>query len=127
MDNQINKEKTFEYTYSSKYKDEVEEIRKKYAPIQEDKLDQLRKLDKSAERPGTIAAIMMGTIGVLIFGTGMSFTLVWPDTLLVQGIVVGIIGLIMMACALPMYRIITKHQRAKIAAEVLALSEELLK
>ena len=38
----------FQYTYSAKQQEEIEAIRKKYLPPQEDKMEQLRRLDKSA-------------------------------------------------------------------------------
>ena len=39
-----NREETFQYTYSAKEQSEVEQIRKKYLPPEEDKMEQLRKL-----------------------------------------------------------------------------------
>ena len=120
-------EKTFQYSYSSKQQDEVEAIKRKYMPKQEDKLEQLRKLDKSAETPGTVVGLMLGIIGTLVMGTGMSCVMVWADTLFIVGIVVGLLGIVMIALAYPAYRIVTKKQREKIAPMILALSEELLK
>lgn len=120
-------EKTFQYSYSSKQQDEVESIKRKYMPKQEDKLEQLRKLDKSAETPGTVVGLMLGIIGTLVMGTGMSCVMVWTDSLFVVGIVVGLLGIVMIALAYPAYRIVTKKQREKIAPMILALSEELLK
>ena len=38
----------FEYTYSAKQQEEVEAIRKKYLPKEEDKMETLRKLDRKA-------------------------------------------------------------------------------
>ena len=108
-------EKTFQYSYSSKQQDEVESIKRKYMPKQEDKLEQLRKLDKSAETPGTVVGLMLGIIGTLVMGTGMSCVMVWTDSLFVVGIVVGLLGIVMIALAYPAYRIVTKKQREKIA------------
>ena len=45
-----NKEETFEYTYSAKQQQEIENIRKKYLPKEEDKMEQLRRLDRSATK-----------------------------------------------------------------------------
>ena len=47
------KNETFTYTYSSAQQEEVKRIRDKYAPPtqEEDKLERLRKLDKSVTRP----------------------------------------------------------------------------
>ncbi|MBQ3163114.1 MAG: hypothetical protein IJC02_01020 [Lachnospiraceae bacterium] len=120
-------EKTFQYSYSSKQQDEVESIKRKYMPKQEDKLEQLRKLDKSAETPGTVVGLMLGIIGTLVMGTGMSCVMVWTDSLFVVGILLGLLGMVMIASAYPVYKMITKKQREKIAPMILALSEELLK
>ncbi len=120
-------EKTFQYSYSSKQQDEVEAIKRKYMPKQEDKLEQLRKLDKSAETPGTVVGLILGIIGTLVMGTGMSCVMVWTDSLFVVGILLGLLGMVMIASAYPVYKMITKKQREKIAPMILALSEELLK
>lgn len=120
-------ENAFQYSYSSKQQSEIEAIKKKYMPKQEDKLEQLKKLDKSAETPGTVVGLILGIIGTLVMGTGMSCVMVWADTLFIVGIVVGLLGIVMIALAYPAYRIVTKKQREKIAPMILALSEELLK
>lgn len=119
-----NKE-TFEYTYSAKQQEEVEKIRKKYLPTEEDKMAQLRRLDESTTRPGMIASIALGVVGSLVLGIGMSCTMVWAETFFVLGIVVGIIGMIMIGMAYPVYRKITRRQREKLAPQILALTEEL--
>ena len=123
----MEKDKTFEYTYSAERKKEIEAIRKKYVSKEEDKMEQLRKLDRDAEKPGTIAAIVVGVIGMLVFGGSLSLVLIWTDTLLAGGIVLGIIGIGIMAAALPVYKMVTKKQREKIAPQILELSEELMK
>ena len=123
----MEKDKTFEYTYSAERQKEIEAIRKKYATKEEDKMEQLRKLDRDAEKPATIVAIVVGVIGILVFGGGLSLALVWTDTMLAAGIALGIVGIGIMAMALPVYKIVTKKQREKIAPQVLALSEELMR
>lgn len=122
MDN--NKE-TFEYTYSAAQQAEIEKIRSKYMPKEDSKLEQLRKLDASVTRPGTIAGIMVGIVGCLIFGSGMSCVLVWGSSLLVPGIVLGTIGFILIGLAYPLYKKITNKERERIAPQILALTEEL--
>lgn len=123
----MEKDNTFEYTYSADKQKEIEAIRRKYEPKAEDKMEQLRKLDRDTEKPGTIAAIAIGTLGLLVFGAGLSCSMMWTETLLAVGIVVGIIGMAMIAAALPVYRIVTKKQKEKAAPQILALSEELMK
>lgn len=123
----MEKDTTFEYTYSSERQKEIEAIRRKYEPKTEDKMEQLRKLDRDTEKKGTIAAIIVGVIGLLIFGTGLSMAMVWKETLLVAGSLMGVIGMILIALALPVYKVVTKKQREKVAPQILALSEELMK
>ena len=122
-------ENKFEYTYSAAQQAEIEAIRKKYVPAQEDKMALLRKLDKSAENKGTIASLVLGVTGTLVFGTGMSLAMVWTANpfALIIGIVIGIIGIALIASAYPVYRSVTKKQREKLAPQILALSDELLK
>lgn len=123
----MNQNETFEYTYSADRQKEVEAIRRKYVPKEEDKMEQLRKLDRDTERTGTMAAVIVGVIGVLIFGSGLSLSMVWTETMLMLGIILGVIGVGVMAAALPVYKAVTKKQREKVAPQILALSEELLK
>ena len=117
----------FEYTYSPAQQAEIKEIRKKYLPKEEDKMEQLRKLDKNATARGTKMSILVGTVSSLIMGTGMSCCMVWTDSLLIPGILIGIVGLLGVAAAYPLYLHITKKERERIAPEILRLSEELLK
>ena len=81
----------FEFTYSAKQQEEVERIRNKYIPKEESKMEKLIRLDKQAERPGTIASIAVGTIGTLIFGVGMCLTLVWNSSIamFIAGIIIN--------------------------------------
>lgn len=121
-----NKE-TFEYTYSAKDQEEIERIRRKYIPKTEDKMELLRKMDRDVTRPGTMWAIIIGTVGCFIFGAGLSLAMVWTDSLLIAGIVVGIVGVGVMAAALPIYNKITDRERERIAPQILALTDELSK
>lgn len=115
----------FEYSYSSTQQREVEAIRKKYLPKEEDKMETLRKLDKKAENPGSIAALITGIIGTLVLGIGMCCVMVWADKFFVAGIVVGILGMLIAGAAYPIYKKITTKQRAKLAEQILALTNEL--
>ena len=123
--NQVNQ--YFEYTYSAKQQKEVEQIRKKYLPKEEDKMEILRKMDKEAEKPGKITSLALGIMGSLLLGIGMCCTMIWNHSLsiFVVGIIVGIIGMPIMAVAYPVYIKVTKKQREKIANQVLELTEEL--
>lgn len=117
-------EESFEYTYSAPEQEEIKRIRSKYLPREaETKMERLRRLDKEAERPGTITALVLGIVGILIFGGGMSLCLVWG--LLLPGIPVGVLGGLLLGSAYPVYDRITRRQRERIAPEILKLTEEL--
>lgn len=123
---------SFEYTYSAAQKKEVENIRKKYLPKEEDKMEQLRKLHASASQKAQAASIAIGVIGALVLGTGMSLVMTELGTLLgglsmAVGILTGLVGLILVALAYPVYNRVLKKERERIAPEILRLTEELLK
>ena len=121
--------KTFSYTYSASQQEEIKKIRDKYTlPKQsEDKMEQLRRLDKSVTKPGTIFSLIIGIISTLILGIGMCMCMVWGSKLFVFGIIVGVFGIIGIICAYPVYSAITKAQKEKHAAEIIKLSNELMK
>ena len=127
-----NREETFRYTYSAKEQSEVEAIRKKYLPPEENKMEQLRKLDRSATGKAQAWAIALGIIGTLILGTGMSLCMTelsgfLGGTAMFIGIPVGLVGIVLVALAYPVYNRILKKERQRIAPEVLRLTEELMK
>lgn len=118
---------SFEFTYSAKQQKEIERIRNKYVSKEESKMEQLIRLDKQAERPGTIASITIGTIGTLLLGVGMCCVLVWNSSIefFVAGIVIGIIGIMVAGFAYPIYKRVTKKEREKIAEQIIVLSDAL--
>lgn len=125
MDN--NENKSFNYTYCAKNREEVKSIRKKYIPQEEDKMQQLRRLDASVYNKATIRSLVFGIIGALVMGTGMSCCMVWADSLFIPGIIVGIIGIALVCLAYPLYNSTLKKEREKIAPEIIRLTDELMK
>ena len=120
-----NENERFEYTYSAKQQEEIEQIRRKYLPKEQDDLAELKKLDEAVTRPGVITALILGIIGTLILGTGMSLVLVWKETMMFAGIIVGICGFILMAAAYPAYKKITERQKEKIGPQILDLIQKM--
>ena len=126
MENKENRE-GFSYTYSAEEQQELKKIREKYLPKEENKMEQIRSLDSKATGKATMIAIIIGVIGALLLGVGMCCTMVWQGRWFVPGILVGIIGIGIVAIAYPVYNKTLKTEREKIAPEVLRLTEELLK
>jgi hypothetical protein len=122
-----NKE-TFNYTYSAKQQEEIRKIREKYIPKEENqsnKMEQLRRLDASTTKPGTVIALAVGIVSALVLGVGMCCTMVWTDRFFVSGIIIGLIGMAGVGSAYPLYQHITRKQREKLAPEIMRLTEEL--
>lgn len=123
---------SFEFTYSAEHQQEVEAIRKMYLPKEEDKMKQLRRLHSIPTQKAQAASIAIGVLGTLILGTGMSLCMTDLGAALghlamVIGILVDVLGLAMVAMAYPLYNIVLRKERQRIAPEILRLSEELLK
>ena len=130
-------DKGFNYTYSTKQRDEVIAIRKKYTPTEPEDVDNitlLRNIDSEVTRKATVRALTTGVIGALLMGTGMSLLMTdlsstmgldsWIALLI--GIVLGMVGLIIMCVTYPLYNHILERERARVADEVIRLSDELL-
>ncbi|MBE6901315.1 MAG: hypothetical protein E7478_02465 [Ruminococcaceae bacterium] len=128
---------TFNYTYSAKEQEEIKNIRKKYeAPEKtEDKMEQLRRLDAAVTKKATVVSLVLGVIGALILGTGMSLAMteigellgLQGATAMLVGILVGIVGIALVCVAYPVYNRIIKKEREKIAPEIIRLTDELMK
>lgn len=125
----------FNYTYSAIEQDEIRKIREKYQPKKEDDMSKLRKLDAEVTNKATINSLIIGIMGALVMGTGMSFVMTDLGTVfrlqgninLVVGIIVGIVGLVLIGMAYPMYKKVLEKEREKVAPEILKLTEELMK
>lgn len=118
---------TYQYTYSATEQEELKKIRSKYLPREEDKMATLRRLDAQAARKATMVSIIIGVIGALILGLGMSCCMVWAGKWFVPGIAIGVAGIALVALAYPLYNRIARKERERIAPEILRLTDELLK
>lgn len=131
-----NKEKeTFNYTYNAKEQEEIKAIRKKYATAEpEDKMMQLRRLDAAVTQKATTISLVLGIVGALVLGLGMSLAMtnlgeilgVHGEKAMLVGIVIGIVGIALVCAAYPIYNRIVKKQRQKIAPEIIRLTDELM-
>ncbi len=122
----------FSYTYSAAQQQEIEDIRKKYLPREENKMEQLRKLHRSAGEKAQAWSIAVGIIGALIMGTGMSLAMTELGALLgatamLIGVIIGLVGIVLVALAYPIYNRVLKKERKRIAPEILRLTDELMK
>ena len=95
----------------------------------------LRRLDAGVTKKATSAALGPGIIGTLLLGLGMSLAMSdFSEILGMQqgigmavGIIVGMIGIVLVSLAYPIYNRVIKKEREKIAPEILRLTDELMK
>ena len=131
----MNNNEGFNYTYSAKEQEEIKAIRKKYAASEEteDKMTQLRRLDASVYSKASTAALAVGIVGALIMGIGMSLVMTDIGAVLgtvlamIIGISIGVVGIVLVCLAYPIYNRTLKKEREKIAPEILRLTDELMK
>ncbi len=125
---------SFSYTYSAKEQNEIEAIRKKYVADTSDTTDKmalLRKLDAGVTNKATTVSLCVGIVFALLMGFGMSLimteigdslgtTLEWAI-----GLICGIMGMVGVIAAYPLYQWILNRERKKVAPQILKLTEEL--
>ena len=118
--------KTFYYSYSPTEKQEIEAIKNKYQPSEdEDLVLQIKKLDKRAENSCAIFSVFFGLVSTLIFGAGLSLCL--SMKIYYQGTILGIIGLAGMGLTPFLNERIKQVVKNKYAKKIVGLCDEYLK
>ena len=130
-----NKSEEFKFTYSAKEQEELRKIRQKYVPKEVDRMEQLRKLDAGVTRKAVVISLVAGIIGALVLGFGMSLIMtdvgetlgLYGKIQVVLGVVIGMIGVVLVSVAYPIYNRIARKERERIALEIIRLTDELMK
>ena len=95
----------------------------------------LRRLDAGVTNTAQAVALVIGVLGTLLLGFGMSLVMTelgsilgsYRDFSMVIGIAVGVAGGILASLAYPVYNAIVKAKRKKIAPEIIRLTDELMR
>lgn len=137
MENNNQEKSGFSYIYSAKEQAELKKIRDKYTLPTEvcDKMALLRRLDASVTDTAQAVALAFGVIGTLILGFGMSLIMTdlvdilgsYRDMAMIIGIIIGVLGGVIASLAYPVYNVIVKAKRKKLAPEIIRLTDELMK
>lgn len=129
----------FRYTYSAREQAELKKIREKYIQKdkgEENKMERLRRLDAGVTQKATVVALVFGIIGTLILGIGMSLIMSdfgemvfasSQDIAILVGVICGVVGCIPIGLAYPLYNLVTKRERSRVAPEIIRLTDELMK
>lgn len=124
----MNQDTTFIYRYSAKENNEVQEIRRKYLPREESKFEELKRLDDMVQNSGTPESLCVGIGGALVFGLGLCLTMQVVGSgvfAIVLGVLLGIVGVVSMIVAYPIYRNVFGKTKEKFAPRIIELSAEL--
>ena len=113
-----------DYAATNNDRTRAQSIRNQYVDRKETKIDQLKKLDSKVKAPGKVVACILGAVGSLLMGSGMSFVMVWE--VMSTGLILGIPGLLIGLLAYPVYQLITSRRKKKYAAEIFKLTEEVM-
>lgn len=106
----------------------AESIAKEYAPKNNSKIIALKKLDGKAKLPAEIFAYTFGIISALVAGTGMCLAMQVIGsglTMMVLGIVIGLIGFTGTAVNYFIYKKLLKKGKEKYAYEIVELAKEI--
>ena len=118
-------ENTFSYTYSASCNQEVLNIRKKYMPQEESKLEELKRLDSLVQNSGVIESLCAGIGGCLIFGLGLCLAMEVIGQMIWLGVILGLVGTVGMLAAFPVYRKFYNKAKAQHTPRILELVAEL--
>lgn len=111
----------------------IQKIRTQYTEKEHTELDSLKELDKKVKAPVNTFAYVFGSVSALLMGSGMSLIMtdigkqVGIANPLLPGIVTGIVGLLMVIINYPLYKRLLNKRRQKYAAEIIALSNKLMR
>ncbi len=111
----------------------VQKIRTQYTEKEHSSLDELKELDAKVKRPANVFAYVFGSISAIIMGSGMSLVMTdLADIIGIQnpmlyGIVIGVLGMLMAIINYPIYKGILGSRRKKYAAEIISLSDRIMK
>ena len=107
----------------------AEAMANEHAPKKASKVVALKKLDRKAKSPANIFAFSFGVIMSLVLGTGMCLSMKvigdWSTSMMIVGIIVGIVGILGVSINYPIYRKLLESGKKKYAFEIMELAKEI--
>lgn len=107
-------------------KEIAKKIRDQYVEKEDNKLDELRRLDRKVKNPAEISAFTIGTAGALILGTGMSLAMKVIGNSFAAGVVIGCVGLIIVSVNYLVYKKILASRKKKYSSQIIDVSNALI-
>ena len=118
-------ENAFSYTYSATCNQEVLNIRKKYLPREETRLEELKRLDGLVQNSGVAQSLCAGIGGCLVFGLGLCLAMEVIGQMIWLGVILGLVGTVGMVAAFPVYRKFYNKAKAQHTPRILELVTQL--
>ena len=105
----------------------AEHIANQYSAKKESKVIALKKLDRKAKLPANIFAYSFGIFSSLILGFGMclSMNVIGNGNFTILGIIIGIVGMILIALNYPIYKKILEESKNKYSYDIIKLAKEI--
>lgn len=107
----------------------AEAIANEYSVKNASKVVALKKLDRKAKLPANVFAFSFGTIGSLILGAGMCFSMKvignGSTMSMAFGIILGLIGLALVSANYFAYKKLLENGKQKYAADIIRLAGEI--
>ncbi len=108
----------------------AEKILGAYEERRETALDRLKQTHAKAQKPALVFSYVFGGISALIMGAGMSllmtdFAGLGDTTSMLIGVILGVIGMAMLALTYPIYKRKLAKGKRKYAAEIMQCKKEL--
>jgi hypothetical protein len=107
----------------------AEAIANEYAPKDTSKVIALKKLDRKAKLPANIFAYSFGVIFALLLGLGMCMSMNvignGSVTMMILGIVIGIVGIAGVSVNYPIYKKMLENGKQKYAFDIMQLAKEI--
>ncbi len=115
----------------------VQKIRTQYTEKGITQLDVLKALDARVKQPAKLFAYIFGIVGSLVMGWGMClgmnvmeqgtyYGVTIGENMMLQGIIIGLIGIFMVSVNYLIYSRILASRRKKYADEIVSLSDKIL-
>lgn len=109
----------------------VSKIRAQYGEKEYTQMDALRELDAKVKRPVNIFAYVLGSVGAVIMGSGMSLVMtdignvIGMENTMAVGIAVGVVGMLIAIGNYPLYQKLLGRRKKEYADQILSLSDQI--
>ena len=112
--------------YKAQIAYEVNQIRSKYLPQDQNKLEQLKKLDKQVTVPGKKAIFIMVLINLALLAGGISLIAFFNQKFILAGTICCVLSLSCAFLIKPVFNFVTEKERTRLAPQIMRLSDEIL-